>query len=235
MTKCLEAFKESAAWSAVHEAPLAPGLNNPHIYGAYALKILRANGISGEENFALRKSFKAFADACRIRSGLFNRWPGGRGGLMSHDELLGLSYIDEDVAREIVLYLVTTDGIYANVRVDAPDLANVYRIAWVRPALTACAGFGLSLITQLIFGIGLLFDALTWRSGDQGGRLRTWLAIERFRGAWLAGFFIEFWIRKMESKGLSPKKCFEEYLTEYPIYHEWAPDTFRVENAEGTT
>lgn len=227
----LEAFRASPAWSPEYDLPLCPARNNPWIYGAYAMKIIAADKRVPDEDFmALRQRFRAHYQACRITSGLINRWPGGRGGMTSHDEIIGAAFIDVEAAREIAIRLLMTDGVYINKPEEVPaggeETANVYRIAWLRPTLMALAGFRVGLWLQVQYGAVLLWDALRYKDGDEGGRLRMWLTMEDMGRTWLSGFAAIFWKKKMAEKGLSPKRCFEKYLAEISVYREYAPETF---------
>lgn len=227
----VDAFKSNKdAWDNTFDLPTVPIHNNPWLYLAYAVKVMRANGLSDTAlELDIRAKVRARMKACLVRSGLYHKSPGGRGGLMSHDELLGLCYLDQDVAKTIYLYLIETDGVYANEPVPFDERANVFRIAWVSPVLRGLAGLRLSLITQAYLSVILLTDAVLYKSGDEGSRLRFWIAesaLDRAPGSWLLGLAFLAWGALMKRKGMSPRAAFETYLKEIPEFRLYAPDSF---------
>lgn len=224
-------FEQSPAHHPESQLPLCPDLNNPWIYAAYAIKLMRLEGLTEAQDALLKARIKAWAALCRIRFGLFDRWPGGRGGVFSHDEIMGMAYLSTDLARELILYLTEMDGRYCNkpeeVKPGFEDEFNVYRIRYVEPHLRACApGFSVSLFTQLQYGIALVFDALTYKRGGESGRLKIWLTLGRLEKFWLSGFAIAFWRYRMKRAGITPKACFEVELKAYPLFAEVAPKEF---------
>lgn len=232
----LDAFKNSPAWDTRYDLPLCPGLDNPWIYGAYALKLMREHGLSALEEMKLIERFIAHARECQIEPGLFNRWPTGEGGFTSHDELMGMAYISTELANDIFRYLEKTDGVYVNQdqdRRDFPDWQyrfNVYRMVWFRPFLKARCDSSLNVVTQSIFAGHLLLDALSTTRDqgifDQGGRLRIWIMLEAMDKFPIAGAAVAYWKQKMNRLGLSPKMMLVKEPKEFPIFAELGKDEF---------
>lgn len=232
MIDVLGAFqRNSDAWDYTFNLPTVPIHNNPWLYCAYALRIARAHGIEGT---ALEIDFlgrvKNRLAACRVRSGLYHKFPGGIHGLTSLDEILGMAYLNQEVAKEIYLYLIETDGIYENTAEGQGEGANVFRIFWARYVIRGLAGLRLNLISQTMLGCYLLFQAVTHKKASrEGSVLRMWLAeaiLDRSPGAWLLGLFFLAWQAILTRKGESPRELFQTYLKEIPEYRIYAPDHF---------
>lgn len=207
------ALSVSSAWSKLYDLPLCPVFNNPWIYGAYALKLLRLNGLNASEQEDLKHRFGLHALACRVDPalpGLMNRWPDGGGGMTSHDELMGMAYISPGLARALVAYLAQTDGVYINKPEETKGdqfsslRHNVYRFPFMKPFLMACAGYTPGLLSQLAFAGHLVVDAFTTKSGDTsdaGGKLRIWIMLEHMERFRITNAAVKFWRSKMKDKG----------------------------------
>lgn len=214
MSDVLEQVKASQAWDARFGLPVCPSFNNPWIYGAYALKVMRVAGLTAIEEVALVDRFIDFAKGCRIKPGLFNRWPDGGGGVTSHDELMGMAFISKNLAKEIVAYLDETDGVYLNKpeeKADHPNWEirfNVYRMVFLLPFLRARAGHSLNLASQLVFAAHLWKDAFSAKAtdtGNAGGRLRNWLMLDTMEKTGpIASAGVWYWRSKMKALGFSP-------------------------------
>ncbi len=227
----------SNAWSNPHQVPICPSTHNPWIYGAYALKVLRKVGIPAGEEMTLLQNFRAYADKCRIVSGLFNRTPAGD-IWTSHDELMGIAYIDSRLAAEIVQYLSEHDGFYTNLPQDAEaaktDIKkavqfNVYRFPWLLPYLKAAAGYYVNPVSQSLFALHLLNDIRVTKPNlttDAGGRLRIWLMLEPMERFVISGLACSLWRWRMKKLGYSPKNQLAIEPQECPILSELAPDSF---------
>ena len=237
----LEEFKKSRAWDSTHNLPLCPDFNNPWIYAAYAFKL--AGGLT---EFSTRAAIKAYADACRIRFGLLNRYPSGRGPTTSHDELIGMAYLSPDLARELVLYLSETDGLYCNKPEEIKNAVhnetdfNMYRFYWLLPYLKSRAlGFRVGAFGQILYCAFLIIDALTAKpvsmpvapkgapvSADAGGRLRIWLMNESMEKLFLCSYAVRYWRARMRKLGDNPKAAFMGELASIPEYADLAPIDF---------
>ncbi len=234
----LELFKQSNAWDERYGLPLCPSLNNPWLYGAYALKLMRERGLTAIEELKLVERFREHAYSCRVEPGLFNRWPDGSGGFTSHDELMGMAYISSELAHEILTYLEATDGVYVNKEQDKIDFKddwqyrfNVYRMIWFKPFLKARAGSNLNLFSQFLFAGHLLLDA--WRIKDeqeaifdQGGRLRIWIMLEAMETFAITGAAVSVWREKMNRIKASPKGMLTFEPKECPIYRSLGAEKF---------
>lgn len=233
----LEKLKASDAWDTRYDLPLFPKYNNPWIYGAVALKLLRKAGLSATEDAMLVTRFEAHAEACRAKDiegnpipGLFSRWPNGAGGHFSHDEIIGLAYISAKFAREILDYLEENDGVYSNIigAISDPSFAdryNVYRILYVKPFLQACTqrrrvGFA----SQLQWSSTIITDAIHYKrgdTGDAGGRMRTWLMLDHMGKHFISGTAGLIWKAAMRSKGATLQGTLSlEPGSGYPIMRE---------------
>jgi hypothetical protein len=236
MSEILEVFRAAPLWDSRSDLPLFPTFNNPWIYGAYALKIMRHAGLTLDEELSLVKRFEEHAAKCRIAPGLFDRWPGGSGGVFSHDEIIGMAYISAPLAAELLEYLETTDGVYCNKPEDVPyqdpsfrDRYNVFRIVQLKPFLQARAPTRhLGLPSQFVWSAATIKDAFGYKRGDvgdAGGRLRTWIQLEAMAPHGLSGLAVLAWKTAMRKKSATLKTM----LTHEPGYQalvNYAPEDF---------
>lgn len=244
MTRILELFKKSEFWYPSFDLPLFPMYDNPWIYGAYALKILRQNGISPEEDRALVEAFEAYADKCGVRDtalggtpipGLFHRWPSGQSTVFSHDEIMGMAYISPRLAEVVLEYLEKHDGFYCDRPNEVADPLsekyNVFRMIWLKPFLQASTKTRrLGLASQAIWSSSTVLDALRFRRGDTadaGGRLRTWIMLDAMEKYPVAGFAVLAWRAAMRAKGATLNKMLAiEPGKDYPELAQYAKEDF---------
>jgi hypothetical protein len=229
----LDDFKNSTAWDNEYQLPLVPMHNNPGIYCAYSFKIMKAHGIPAFEEIQFIHDFEIFAEKCRVAPGLFNRWPEARGGVTSHDEIMGMAYISRKLANEILMYLYESDGIYCNVLEELtsrdPERFNVFRLPFLEPFLRARAGYRVGLWNQIKFMGFVMSDYLTRKrddTKDAGGMLRLWLMLDTMDKFKLCKLANDAWRARMKDYGWSPKRAYEYYLAECPVFHETAPSAF---------
>lgn len=231
-------FQNSNAWDARYNLPLVPIHNNPWIYLAYAVKLIANGQHTNDELIELVDLIEDQLERCKSdEAGEWWRWPGERGGPVSHDELMGLGYLGWKLglpskpAQKILSHLNKTDGEYNLTNEDGiPERYNVYRFVFLTPFLRACTKkeFRLGWLSQIMFCFHVGLDAVTYKleHGDEGARLRMWLMMEPMEAFPLPRLVLGWWKEKMEKLGLSPKKLYEKYLAECPVYRENAPTKF---------
>jgi hypothetical protein len=199
---------------------------------AYAFKIMiQSKNYTNIEACDFMDLIENYLRSCEDRykfPGLLNRWPGGFGGLTSHDEVIGASFLDSDFAKRAVNYLASQDGNYNNTGEPEtiPGQHNLYRFVWFLPFVKARAGFKVNVISQFAWVTRLLGDLFNYKPGDEGGKLLTWIMLEDMSKQSICKIFIYFWKKKMKKLGLGPKKMFEIYLKECPVFHDLAPEEF---------
>jgi hypothetical protein len=222
-------FEESTAWDRRHLLPVCSSYNNPWIYMAYASKIM----FDYDKCQLKYTDVLLFAQKCQISSGLYNRWPDGSGGVTSHDELMGIAYLDRKRAKEIFFYLVENDGIYINVdyQFDSKDRFNLFRFPWFISYLKARALIPLSVWSQFLWCLPIIQDLLFYNSKkkkDEDGRLMKWLMSEEMIRFPLCKFFFSLWVTKMMKLKQTPREQFRTYLKDYPVFFELAPDYYKI-------
>lgn len=233
-----KSFQASNAWDQRFNLPLVPMHNNPWIYLAYALKMVRLGKHTNDELIELVDLCEDHLAACRTKVwGEFYRWPDGSGGNTSHDEVMGIAYVDwclklaTKPTQAILSRLQQTDGEYnvQNLPEGVPERWNIERFVFLEPFLKACAGFRVGLISQLWFSIPLLVDIFKYKKedGNESGILLKWIMFEPMEKYLLSGICIQIWKSKMKKLGINPKQIFtEKYLKECPAYGENAPNEF---------
>jgi hypothetical protein len=226
--EALDRFRQSTAWHPKYDLPTTQ-LNNPWIYLAYAVKIVRQttkSSVMGELD--AHDQFIDFLSSCEKAPGLFNRWPDGSGGLTSHDELMGIAYLNCMAANRIIRYLHNYHGVYNNTGEPGRWWRFLmYRFVWVMPFLRACStDYYCDPIARLVWSTWLLWDALSFSKDDHGGRLRIWLMIDTMASKYLCRLSVKLWCWRMKKAGLTPKVCFKSEPREYPVYEELSPEVW---------
>lgn len=231
----LEKFENSNAWHKESGLPLAPDFNNPFIYLAYSVKIIRF-----PEDASIRPSIveiatlfakiKDWIEKCRIRPGLFNRWPNGTGGIFSWDEIMGLAYFSPEIAKELLMYLYVEDGVYCNkpeeMKEGEEEKYNVFRFIFMEPYLRARSQLRVGLINQLKFILHIARDGFQWKpeNPQEQGRCQMWLMGEEMKRFPLIKIAYLFWENKMTKNKMTPKLALKGHLEKCPVYAENAPE-----------
>lgn len=212
----LEEFQNSNAWDARFQLPTVPQHNNPHLYLAFAEKIL-GNDLQGRAIFAYK---------CLQHSNLYNRWPDGGGGNISYDELIGLSSQLLVPPCMVWWMLKRNFGRYNNINPSDKSFNHwMYRFPWAMAFIRARAT-GSPGVWRIAYALTLLFDAVTYRVGDEEGRLRIWLTLDEMSKYFGCRLAIRAWRNKMHSLGLSPKSCLSISFKDIPVYSVHAPTCF---------
>lgn len=209
----LEELKKTKAWDDRYNLPLCPEFNNPWIYMAYAQLLLSCHGESLDLN-----AVRDYYQKCRVEPGLFNRWPGGFGGRTSHDEVIGACYLSRDIAREVFRHLSMTNGDYNNTGEKENIIGehNLYRFVWLRPYISKCGGYEIGTLSKIIFAAHVVVDS--FQTGDAGGKLKTYLMLEKMRYYSLIKKVDELWLYRMK------KYSFRLALAkEVPVLSQFAP------------
>jgi len=216
----LEKLKTSNAWDSRYNLPTFPMLNNPFIYLAYAKLVLRSHNEALKEYDILEYILKCY------KNGTFTRWPDGTGGMFSHDEVMGISYLNEQRAAMCINILEKSDGTF-----DAGDdeKKNMFRLIFLMPFLKACAGYRVGLASQLLWSIHAVVTALKYKPGAESGLLKMWLMIDKMKDYPLSNLACIIFRINMQKRGLDPKFIFKRYyLTECPVMGEIAPEDWGV-------
>jgi hypothetical protein len=200
--------------------------NNPWLYSAYAMKVMRRGGLQAWQALPLERAFAQHFRACIIRFGLINRWPDGSGGMMSHDELIGIAYNSRFLAREIYFYLKQTNGKYINKPEEAenkcPYRFDIRRFPSVMAFISSRAKYPPSYFHRIFFGLDALLNALS--NPGEGSRLRMWLMLDEMSQYLFPRICLKAWAYILTKRGEGPKKWFSKYLTEAPIFFDEAPN-----------
>jgi hypothetical protein len=238
----LNAFLESNARDKKANLPNSPMNNNPWFYCALAVKIItefdgfdpmtlnwfRLNVV----NQLKKCECEIFEDNEYItKKGLYNRWPDNGGGPMSQDELIGIAYLDQDAAFNIVRYIFEHDGIYINKAIDwglrkhLEETQDMYRFYWLDPYLRTCAKMKVSFLSQFKYGVYLFFDMVFTKKNtmDASGRLLKYVTNDKMKVHPLAKFFINLWNWRMNKLEITPKLMLTLEPKENPVFADYAP------------
>jgi hypothetical protein len=215
----LEQIKNSNIWDKRFGLPLVPGLNNPFFYLALITKIYR--GLQAVPFFA---GTQEYIDGCKKDRGLYHRRPDGTGGVTSHDELIGIAYLDQDAAQGILGYLQMRDGVYNNSGAseeDSGERFNLFRFPWFISYLKARAGFRVGLHSQFFYATHVYLDAKKNQnplSESPDARLMIWLMNEEMGKYPLCNLAIRYWERVMNKYQKTVSGWFKDHLPNYPIF-----------------
>lgn len=219
-----QSIKESKWYNARYKLPLI--LNNPWIYLAYFDKILcQYNGSHFNQT-----DIDLFLWACEsIYTGVYHRYPLGQGGIISHDELIGIAYLScEGTSRIIYKYLRKNWGYYNNIDVKSKSIKeffhyNKYRFPWAVAYIKSRAGIELSYYDRISVVLFYIYDIiLGGKKGDADAFLLRWLMIPEFRYYKLVDYIIKKWVEKCYVRNITPKTVFDYYLSEEPLFKKLA-------------
>lgn len=225
----LERIEQSNMWHPKYRLPLSPQNNNPWFYMAVATKLIRYH--DGEIPFEYGFQLMGYLKSCEDdeKPGLFDRWPVQSDfDITSHDELIGIAYLNSGAAERILHYLERHDGNYDNSKVISLSTVehDLTRFVWFMSYLKARAGRELSLISQLKYAIHVMYDMATVRSGDASGRLLIWVMNEEMERYPLCAPVITAWRLQMKTLGIFPQDILKLEPKENPILSEIAPEFF---------
>lgn len=126
LNDCYKEMLLMPRYSEQFSLPVGYGVtNNPWFELAVAQKIL-------DQNDGPVLDFTNFSYACILkdRSPMRGRWPGNRGGNISHDELIGRAYISDFLARDDREVLNKNLGFYRNDKEYALLKTWMFRFPW---------------------------------------------------------------------------------------------------------
>jgi hypothetical protein len=205
-----------------YHLPLGPLLNNPWIYMAYTFKVLikrnRAQVMS-----ALMPQVLEYAKKTRLPNRTHSRWPGST-DLTSHDEIMGMCWLNYWLARE-VLEALSPFGFYETrpgpLTLKQKWEAWVPRFPWMLPFVRASARAD-NFIDHLVWSACLVFDAMTFHERDAGGRLRWWLQLNTMSHSKISRAAIRFWVSRHVKRGITLQAMLTLEPREYPELAEAA-------------
>jgi hypothetical protein len=219
----LERLRNSNAWNDDWALPIGHS-GNPHLYVAYCDLVLR---LQGEE--VPRHWYWKFYDACEVEPGLFKRWPDGRFGPTSHDEVIGAAHMGPYAADRILRYLDEHGGEYNSHGVPAKPLRyNLYRLPWLRGYLCAAAGYRMSPLDQVLWSLKLLLEARSDSDSGKTGpgpRLRAWLMSYHARKHAICALAWRCYRWQIQRKGCTLKHDLEQEPA-WPVLSELAPNKY---------
>jgi hypothetical protein len=225
----LDQIKASNAWDARYGLPLLPANNNPWIYMAYLDTLMQFRGERLDRELVWQHFLR-----CEVEGepGLFHRWPGGYGGMNSHDEIMGAAYFDPRIADRILRRLDRKFGDFNNTG-EKPSRAleyNVYRFGvWLRPYLASRAGR--CIVISPAWAAHLAYATRDNDGDNCGGRLRNWLMMHEMQRYAICRPAIRGWIKRREERGETLRGSLEIEPRETPILGELAPLEWRLLSA----
>lgn len=217
----LERLKESNIWHPEYDLPLSPQNNNPHFYLALTERV---TGLQFQ-------GYSSYLYNCTKDRGLYKRWPKqSSSDVTSQDELIGICYLNQFAAQDIYDYLIKNDGEYNNTPhpPTIPESYNLNRFPWFIQYVKHRAGVKLTLLSQLVWALHILFDLIKTQKGthDASGRLLIWVMSDHMRDLPLCRLAIWTWNWRMNLIEVTPKAMLLLEPKENPILSELAPDKF---------
>lgn len=207
-------------WHAIYQLPLIPIHNNPHIY--MALVMLCSPGAVPQERA------DAYFQACNQAETVY-RWPDGRGGNFSHDEVLGAAAYSQMAAVSLYDRLEQNDGVFPDEHGKIYPGRYFYRYVFLKPYLRARIGMPVSVWSQSLWSAHVIWSMIMNKrqNFDPDGLLKVWLMGQAVKPYPLMNFSYELWKKVMKSRGIGPKMIFEShYLNECPTMQRIAPEDF---------
>jgi hypothetical protein len=207
-------------WHVLYQLPLIPIHANPHFY--LALVMLCSPGSVPQPRA------DAYFQSC-VGHDTYYRFPDGRGGNFSHDEILGAASYSQIAAAELYDTLETNDGIFPDEFGHLVATRYFYRYVFLKPYLRARLGMPVSAFAQSFWSMHVVWSIFMNRQNnfDPDGLLKVWVMGQSVKNYPEMNFFYELWKKVMKSRGIGPKMIFAgHYLTECPSMARIAPDDF---------
>lgn len=215
----------SNAWDARYSLPDCPDQSNPHIYTAYAVRLIRgvADDLATKTDIiSIVVNYYRFLVLCEFVPGAITTWPST--GLSSQDDAFGAAYLSDTFAARCADLLDKNDGVYGP-RGTNDESKNFYRFFWFAPCVRAMAGSAerVGLWSQAQYVIALLFHIWFTKPGDTSGMLLFWLGFPAMRKFPITSAFISLWSWTWTRRGYTPKIIFTAYyLTDHPWFAKYA-------------
>lgn len=210
-------IEASELWDPRYNLPTIPIHNNPRIYTALVFRFMDEVPRAWVARF-IDFSQKAWVE----RNGILvpTRWPDGRGGNYSHDEILGDAFILPGLAWIHLEVLRVAWGVYPDENGEFPVSRWFYRFIFLVPYLKARAGEKLSVFNKLAWSIHVLMS-MRAKTVDADGAFKIWLMVREMKNH--CPKTCARWVAGMKKRGMTPKDLFVDYLKECPSMRKFAP------------
>lgn len=219
----LELVRNSELWSVLYGLPLIPMHSNPNIYLAIIMLCL------GGQAAPLQQRAEAYFQSC-VAPDTYYRWPDGRGGNFSHDEVLGAAAYSQIAAVQLYDTLESNDGYFPDEHGKFDSINRYfYRHPFLKPYLRARIGMEVGVVSQSLWSAHVIWSMIMNKrhNFDPDGLLKIWLMGQAVKNYEVMNYFYEMWKKVMKSRGIGPKMIFtDHYLNEARTMREIAPVEF---------
>lgn len=205
-------------WHQVWQLPLIPIHSNPHMYLALVALMSPVDQTKMDEYF----------QSCNKVHTVY-RFPDGRGGNFSHDEVLGAAAYSKSAADALYQRLEKNDGYFPDEHGKFTESRYFYRYVFLEPYLRARTDLAVSTWSQAKWSFYVWLSILRHGADDfdPDGVLKIWLMGQSVKKYPLMNFSYEIWKKVMKKRGIGPKMIFtSHYLNEVKTMREIAPIDF---------
>ena len=226
----LERLKaDPRVWDSRYNLPLIPEHNNPWTYLAYCVRLCGYRKLD-ETPVWFQDAVLEYLGKCTPpkESGFLYRWPNGERG--SHDEVYGAAFLVRRFARDASAFLARNDGLYAldenpNDYFFPAERHNFFRFLFFRPTLQAWSEYPVSVMSEALYSLHVLYNAFFVKPGEASGLLKIWLSYPAMQNYKWSKLALHIWRVRWESRGYTPKKIFSEvYLNNILVLGDIAGD-----------
>jgi hypothetical protein len=190
-------FRDTAAWDEEAGLPYFPKTNNGHLYFAFTLRLERPE-VTDDVRHNLRTV------AVRTEFG-FKRWNSYIP--VSHDEIRGYCfaawYSNELWLTEALDAELSVHGGNLKENVNEGMKRNFFRLMDMEACLKAARKMTPTPMEQVAFFFAKVFQALTVKSGEASGILRTWLYVPVMREYPLCNLALMIWDLILVKRGFT--------------------------------
>jgi hypothetical protein len=208
-------IESSNAWDVRYKLPLVAIHRNPAIYCAYVFKLMKDRGVEIPAEW--RIALDEFYNGCR-KDFYITTYP-THSGLISHDDMIGWTYLSPRAALDILRDLEITGSVVLDEKTNSAK--DYSRFIFMMPFMQMRVFKKTSYFNQFLYCLSLMFHAATYntKAPKDSGSLKLWLMNEHMINAPLCYPVIKLWQWIMKRRGVTIHKIFSErYLKEVPVF-----------------
>lgn len=215
-----ELIEASSAWDIHHKLPLIPIYNNPGFYCALMVKI------AGMFPDSWKEAFEFFWKGSVTPN--ISRFPSGRGGNFSHDEIIGWAFLSKEACEFLLWKLEKWWGWFPNEYGKFEIGRFFYRFIFLKPYLLMRLGRPLPWHWEKLwcYHVSRSTKNTTKLNFDTSGINKIWIMGTHVGQYPECARVFSLWCAHMLDVKISPPDIYSVYLGDVPIVKQMAPESW---------